>query len=82
MKFRITMKDPDSQYDAVQEAAEEVVRSDPGFASLLKEEREMVIEARKTTLAKFADQWMEYGEYVTLEFDTEANTCVVVKEKS
>jgi hypothetical protein len=26
-----------------------------------------------------ASEWMEYGEYITVEFDTDKKTCVVVK---
>lgn len=26
-----------------------------------------------------ASEWIEYGEYITVEFDTDKKTCVVVK---
>jgi len=78
MKYRITMKDPDGPYEAIQEAAKQQLAGVPG---LTDEERESLIDGRHTTLRDQALKWLEYGEYVTLEIDTEANTCVVVPRK-
>jgi hypothetical protein len=36
-------------------------------------------EKDRNKARKFALQFMEYGEYIDLEFDTEAKTCIVVK---
>lgn len=75
MKFRVTMKDPDSAYDAIRDAAKESVKE----TGLPEDEQEAVLEKRIEKLTAFADQWMEYGEYILLEFDTDAGTCVVIK---
>jgi len=78
MKFRITMKDPDGPYECIQEAAKEMADAIEGVES---DEREGIQEARHNTLRNFADKWMEYGEYITVEFDTEAGTATVIPNK-
>lgn len=76
MKFTITMKDPDTLYDAVLDA----VRADLGsIAGLSKAEQELLVEERSATVRKICQQWFEYGEYITVEIDTEAKTCTVVE---
>ena len=78
MKFRITMKDPDGPYDCIQDAAKEMVDAIKGIEP---DERESIQEARHNTLRDFAGKWMEYGEYITVEFDTEAGTAIVVPRR-
>ncbi len=67
MKFRATFKMP----DAVENAAEETV-------SDIEDEldRSDKIEA----LEEFAARWVNNGETVTIEFDTEAETATVVQK--
>lgn len=36
-------------------------------------------EEERERLTDFAGHWLKYEEYVTLEFDTEAHTCEVVR---
>ena len=74
MKFRITMKDPDGPYDGINDAAKEMVDAIKGIEP---DERESIQEARYNTLSNFAGQWLEYGEYITVEFDTDAGTATV-----
>ena len=75
MKFRVTMKDPDGPYDCIKDAAAESLKAIGGLSD---DEREALIEKRRETLSVFADRFMEYGEYITVEFDTEAGTATVV----
>lgn len=77
MKFRVTMKDP----DALDEPIEDAVKEAPDLASLPEDEREILQEHRKVSLREIASRWFEYGEYLTVEIDTDAKTCVVVEAR-
>lgn len=75
MKFRVMMKDPDGPYECIREAAEESLAS----MNLDDEDREAILPNRVRKLEECTDEWLKYGEYVELEFDTEEKTCTVVK---
>lgn len=75
MKFRITMKDPDGVWDSIQSAAIDSVESDD---SLDRDERNLLIDHRRERLSEFIRKWVQFGEYMTVEFDTDANTATVV----
>lgn len=75
MKFRVTMKDPDTLYDAIDDA----VRDDT-TAIADEDERREVREVRGAKVRKLCRQWFKYGEYLTVEIDTETQTCTVVAE--
>jgi hypothetical protein len=75
MKIRVTMKDPDGMYDCVQDA----VTAEVTALGLPADEAEMVIEARAEKVRAAIKTWVEYGEYLTVEFDTDAMTATVVK---
>lgn len=78
MKFRVTMKDPDTLHDEIDDA----IKKDPGLLSIAdKDEREAVAAIRKEKLHDLCRQWFEYGEYLVVEIDTEAKTCTVVPVK-
>jgi len=80
MKFRITMKDPDGPCDCLQDEAKRLVNAIPGVKDGLDDdEREALIESKREKLKDFTRPWMKYGEYITVEFDTEAGTATVVK---
>lgn len=75
MKFRMTMKDPNTLVDAISDAVKELPLSD-----LPEDEREMVRDERADKVRGFCvEKWFRWGEYVTLEIDTDAQTCVVVE---
>lgn len=74
MKIRVTMKDPDSLYDAVRDAVQEEVEK----MNLDSEETEALVEIRADKVNNMTGRWFNYGEYLTVEIDTEANTCTVV----
>lgn len=77
MKFKVTLKDPDGVFDAV----EDVVNEAEDLKNLHEQEAEAAATARKERLRAFMGAWVEYGEYVTVEFDTEAGTARVVPLK-
>ena len=78
MKFTVTMKDPDTLWDSVNDAAKMYAAGQEG---LDEDEREAVAERRAEKLRDFASEWFTYGEYVSVEFDTDAGTATVLKAK-
>jgi hypothetical protein len=78
VKFRITMKDPDGAYESIQDAATERADQIAKNTPLVHGEREALFDSSVNYLREAASKWMEYGEYLTVEIDTEAMTCVVV----
>jgi hypothetical protein len=74
MKFTVTLKDTDGLHCSLEH---EELGPVPG--GLARDELETLLEMRREKARAFATKWLEYGEYVVLEFDTEANTCAVVK---
>lgn len=78
MKIRVTMKDPDTLIDAIHEA---VVR-DGNYAGLEDhDEVKDVQERRKQRYHALAGTWFKYGEYLTVEIDTNAKTRTVLEAK-
>lgn len=77
MKFKVQMKDPDTLYDAIEDAIKAETESVTD-----EEEREAVQEVRGKKVRALCAKWFEYGEYLTVEIDTEATTCVVVPVRS
>lgn len=75
MKFKVTMKDPDTLSDAITEAVEADLKSIEGLDA---EDREALFEKRHAAVSKVAAQWFQYGEYLSVEIDTEAKTATVV----
>jgi hypothetical protein len=75
MKFKITMKDPDGVYDSVTEAAKQSAAEAKGIDET---EREELQESRRETIDQDIRQWFKYGEYLTVEIDTEAKTATVL----
>lgn len=78
MKFQITLKDPDGVYESIEDAAKEAVAA---VAGVDEDEREGLIESKRKKLAELFGKWCEYGEYLTVEVDTDEKTCVVVPRK-
>lgn len=75
MKFRVQMKDPDALHDATVDAAKRDVSSIDG---LDPSERKWAAESRAHVAREKCARWFDCGEYITVEIDTEAMTCVVV----
>jgi hypothetical protein len=76
MKFRVAFKDPDALIDAIDEAT-----AKGEFPGLEEEEAQAVQEIRKENVRELCLRWFEFGEYLTVEIDTEAKTCIVVPRK-
>ena len=76
MKFTLTLKDPDGPSDGIEDAARESLPE-----GLDADEARGVREQREQRLKDFVRQWLEYGEYARIEFDTEAGTATVLKCK-
>lgn len=78
MKFQVQMKDPDTLQDAIEDA----VKSDLSkIDQLSPEERDVLIDARRDKIGDICSKWFRYGEYLTVEIDTDAVTCVVVENR-
>lgn len=78
MKIKITLKDPDGVYESIKEAAETSVSAVDGLS---KKEREELAETRAEQIKEDCGKWVEWGEYVTIEIDTEAGTATVCPVK-
>jgi hypothetical protein len=80
MKFRVTFKAPDAVSDSARVAAEDQARRilAPAGPELDAREETDLAQALHDDLLAFAGKWVEYGEYVTVEFDTDAGTATVV----
>ncbi len=74
MKVMITFKDPDGVYECVRDAVQESLPD-----GLDDGEQEELLESRTEATFEKLKQWLKWKEYVTVEFDTEAGTAVVVK---
>ena len=78
MKFKVTMKTPDALDDAIRET---VVREIGMYSSPDIEEFKYVVEDRCNEVKETCKRWFEYGEYVTIEIDTDAGTAIVVETR-
>ena len=75
MKFVITMKTPDALEDALNEMADDE-RHD-GEAEL-DEDRQEKLDDVISEARRFAEKYFRYGEYLSVEFDTDAQTATVI----
>ena len=78
MKIRILFKDPDGVYEAIEEAVKKSVQQMP---DLDKDEREVLVETRREHQGNLLSKFIEYGEYLHVEFDTVAGTATVLPVK-
>jgi len=74
MKITVTMKDPDTMYDAVQDA----VKSEVEMLNLPEDEYDALIELRADKEREKLSKWFRYSEYLAVEFDTEKMTATVL----
>lgn len=73
MKIKIHLKDPDGVANSIDEAVRISVSE---IAGLSDDERERLFEERRDALS--IDRWVEYGEYVSIEIDTDEDTARVL----
>lgn len=78
MKFQVTLKDPDTFDDAVKEAAQTSLAQIEGLDD---EEREALMFNRVQSIKNKCGHWFKYGEYLTIELDTDDGSAVVVQTK-
>lgn len=78
MKFTVTMKDPDTLHDAINDAVQEDVKALPGLSD---DEREAVEEKRREAVQELCATWFRYGEYLSVEIDTEAKSITVCEAR-
>lgn len=79
MRFKVTFKDPDALGDAIQDAATASVEAMSNITD--SDEKNIIEESRKDAAKKICGLWFEYGEYLTVEVDTEEFTCRVIPTK-
>lgn len=78
MKIRVTLKDPDTMHDSVDDAFMRLPRPN----GISKSEWAVLCEARASDAkSEIARRWMAYGEYLEVEFDLEAGTATVLPAK-
>jgi hypothetical protein len=75
MKFKVHIKDPDGFGDAIDDA----VREQLSALDLPDNEKALLHDSRSEKLSSFLKQWVQYGECMVVEFDTDANTATVMK---
>jgi len=75
MKIRIMMKSPDALFLGIREALKDVEVPD----NLDDYEKEEYLEEKSNECWEVASKWMRSGEYLMVEMDTEAETCVVLE---
>ena len=74
MIFNVTFKTPDVVDDAILEAVKDEICE----MEVDEEERESIIENRVDKIKRLFNKYFEYGEYVTIQCDTEAETVIVI----
>jgi hypothetical protein len=75
VKFQVTIKDPDVFADAAREAVEEQVNAIDG---LLDDDIPDIVDRRTEKVMEALGKWVEYSEYIVVEFDTDAMTATVI----
>lgn len=76
MKLQVTFKTP----DAVDLALEQAKKSLNKPERMSDDEWDELRDDKIFAIQKILDQWITYGEYVTIEFDPIAQTAIVVKK--
>lgn len=79
MIYNITFKDPDAVIDCVEEQLKEQLNKQ--YPELDIFELNALRESRNEKVQKFLSRWIEFGEYLTVEFDDEKGTATVVQQK-
>lgn len=73
MKITVSMKDPDTLDDAIKDAVAAEIKA----VDLPDDEKDLLIKSRVEKAREVCRKWFEYGEYLVVEVDTDAKTCVV-----
>ncbi len=74
MKFQVTLKDPDALYEAISDALKGLK-----IEGVSEKELEAIKEVRREEVTEIASKWFfSCHEYITVEIDTDAKTCIVL----
>lgn len=73
-KLKITLKAPDAVYQACNEAAE-----DWGEKNAIGDDQYCLIKEKRNEFESLCNKWFRYGEYLTVEVDTESETIKVLE---
>lgn len=68
------MKNPDALLDGIDDAVKEEIEE----LQLPPDEAEALFEVRQERIKKIASKWFEYGEYLSVQIDTEAESISVL----
>lgn len=79
MKFLIMLKDPDGIYEGIQQAAIQTVRYEAPHASA--ESKAAIAQHAQEKLTDFVYDWLEFGDYAFIAFDTDAKTAQLLTSK-
>lgn len=74
MKFQVTMKTPDALVEGIRDAVIGAVSTLPISVAAKAHEA----EARVQQAYSLGRKWFEDGETLTVEIDTDADTCTVI----
>lgn len=87
MQITLTFKTPDAVQDCIDGAEQELINqclrdhevdSEEELEDLVQEELMVQIHQQREDLTRFLSRWVRYSEVLTVEFDTEDETCRVV----
>ncbi len=73
MKIRVTFKTPDAASEAIVDAVRESIPQ-----GLSEEETTELYQVRMAQVADVISSFMQYDEYIKVEFDIDAKTATVV----
>lgn len=77
MKIQVTFKDPDAFYEPLKDKVKELLKDNP-LTKYIEDTSEVEDEIYQKLLDKLSP-WVEWGEYLNVEFDLENGTATVVK---
>lgn len=81
MKFRVMMKCPDALRDAVHDAVKDEIQNRKDLETTDDDARNYAAKERIDAVNDICAKWFRYGEYLRVEVDTDAETCVVIPAK-
>ncbi len=76
MKFKVTMKTPGGLDAAMDRVITDATRNEEGEIDEAGEEKALELQEE---ISELCERWFQYGEYLTVEIDTENKTCTVVE---
>lgn len=84
MKFQVTFKSPDGVSDSINEAAQKILFDGKdeewleAFYNLTPLQRRDALDPIREELSEFISKWVSGGEYITIDFNSDMNTAMVI----